>query len=111
MNNIAGELATGGTLSATGTVGMKNEFPANLAIKLNRGRYVDPGLVTAEVDADLKITGPLASTSSSALIGGTVTINKADVSIPEYLPGAIPPVEVRHVNASKAIQRQVEELG
>ncbi|MEM9632769.1 MAG: translocation/assembly module TamB domain-containing protein [Pseudomonadota bacterium] len=111
LNNIAGELATGGTLSAAGTVGMKNEFPANLAIKLNRGRYVDPGLVTAEVDADLKITGPLASTSSSALIGGTVTINKADVSIPEYLPGAIPPVEVRHVNASKAIQRQVEELG
>ncbi|MES0808588.1 translocation/assembly module TamB domain-containing protein [Roseibium sp. SCPC15] len=111
LNNIAGELATGGTLSATGTVGMKNGFPTDLAIKLNRGRYVDPGLVTAEVDADLKISGPLASTSSSALIGGTITINKADVSIPEYLPGAIPPVEVRHVNASKAIQRQVEELG
>ncbi|MES0882365.1 translocation/assembly module TamB domain-containing protein [Roseibium sp. SCP14] len=111
LNNIAGELATGGTLSAAGTVGMKDGFQADLAIKLNRGRYVDPGLVTAEVDADLKISGPLASTSNSALIGGTITINKADISIPEYLPGAIPPVEVRHVNASKAIQRQVEELG
>lgn len=111
LNSIAGELATGGTLSAGGTVGMNNGFPSDLSIKLNRGRYIDPGLVTAEVDADLTITGSLASTSSSALIGGTVTINKADVSIPEYLPGAIPPVEVRHVNASKAVRQQVAELG
>lgn len=111
LNAITGEVATGGSLSASGTVGMNDGFPANLALKLDRGRYVDPGLVTAEVDADIQITGPLASPSNSALIGGTVTINKADVSIPEYLPGAIPPVEVRHVNAPQAIRQQVAELG
>lgn len=111
LNGISGDLATGGSLSAGGTVGMNNGFPADLSLKLNKGRYIDPGLVTAEVDADLKVSGPLASNSASALIGGTVTINKADVSIPESLPGAIPPVEVRHVNASKAIRQQVAELG
>jgi len=111
LNSITGDLATGGSLSASGSVGMNNGFPADLALKLNRGRYVDPGLVTAEVDADIKITGPLASSSNSALIGGTVTINKADISIPEYLPGAIPPVEVKHVNASQAIRQQVADLG
>jgi len=111
LNAITGELATGGSLSAAGSVGMNDGFPADLSLKLNRGRYVDPGLVTAEVDADIKITGPLASTSSSALIGGTITINKADISIPEYLPGAIPPVEVQHVNASQAIRQQIAELG
>jgi translocation and assembly module TamB len=111
LNGITGDLATGGTLSASGTVGTKNGFPANLALKLNNGRYVDPGLVTAEVNADLKVSGPLASPSGSALIAGSVKINKADVSIPESLPGAIPPVEVRHVHASKAIRRQVAELG
>lgn len=111
LNGIAGDLATGGSLSASGTVGMNNGFPADLSLKLDQGRYIDPGLVTAEVDADLKVTGPLASSSASALIAGKVTINKADVSIPEYLPGAIPPVEVRHVNASKAVRQQVAELG
>ncbi|MEO1111295.1 MAG: translocation/assembly module TamB domain-containing protein [Pseudomonadota bacterium] len=111
LNSITGELATGGSLSASGTVGMNDGFPADLALKLNRGRYVDPGLVTAEVDADIKITGPLAAASNSALIGGTITINKADISIPEYLPGAIPPVEVKHVNASQAIRQQVADLG
>jgi len=111
LNGITGDLATGGSLSAGGTVGMNNGFPADLSLKLNKGRYIDPGLVTAEVDADLKVSGPLASNSAAALIGGTVTINKADVSIPESLPGAIPPVEVRHVNASKAVRQQVAELG
>jgi len=111
LNGIAGDLATGGSLSASGTVGTRDGFPANLSLKLDKGRYIDPGLVTAEVDADLSVTGPLASTSASALIGGQITINKADVSIPEYLPGAIPPVEVRHVNASKAVRQQVAELG
>ncbi|WP_296603748.1 translocation/assembly module TamB domain-containing protein, partial [Roseibium sp.] len=111
LNGIAGDLATGGSMSASGTVGMKDGFPADLSLKLDNGRYVDPGLVTAEVDADLKVSGPLASTSASALISGQVSINKADVSIPEYLPGAIPPVDVRHINASKAIQQQVAELG
>ncbi|CTQ53983.1 Autotransporter assembly factor TamB [Roseibium album] len=111
LNGIAGDLATGGTLSASGTVGTTNGFLANLALNLNNGRYVDPGLVTAEVNADLKVTGPLSSSSASALIAGSININKADVSIPESLPGTIPPVEVRHVHASKAIRRQVAELG
>lgn len=111
LNGISGDLATGGSLAASGTVGMKDGFPADLSLKLNNGRYVDPGLVTADVTADIKITGPLASPSNSALIGGTVTINKADVSIPEYLPGAIPPVDVQHVNASAAVRQQVADLG
>lgn len=111
LSGIVGDLATGGSLSASGTVGMKDGFAANLAIGLNNARYIDPGLVTAEVGANIKINGPLASPASSALIAGSVTINKADVSIPEYLPGAIAPVEVQHLNASAAIRRQVAELG
>ncbi|MEP3047449.1 MAG: translocation/assembly module TamB domain-containing protein [Roseibium sp.] len=111
LNGIAGDLATGGSLSASGTVGMTDGFTTNLELAMDKARYVDPGLVTAEIDAKIKVSGPLASTSNSALIGGTVTINKADVSIPESLPGAIAAVEVRHVNASKAIRQQVAELG
>lgn len=111
INGVTGEIVTGGSLSASGTVGMNDGFLADLSINLDNGRYVDPGLVTAEVDADLKITGRLASSSSSALFGGSVTINKADISIPEYLPGAIPPVDVQHIHASKAIMEQVAQIG
>lgn len=111
LNGLAADLATGGSLSASGSVGMKDGFAADLALSLDKARYVDPGLVIAEVDADVKISGPLASPSNAALISGTVTINKADVSIPESLPGSIPPVDVRHVNAPLAIKQQVAELG
>lgn len=111
LNGISGDLATGGTLTASGSVGMNNGFPADLTIKLNQGRYIDPGLVTADVDADIKISGPLASATDSGLISGTVKINKADISIPESLPGTIPPVDVRHINASQAVREQVADLG
>jgi translocation and assembly module TamB len=111
IDGFAGDLATGGSLTASGSIGLNNGFPADIGIKLDQGSYIDPGLVNAEVDADLKISGPLASATAAALINGSVTINKADVSIPEHLPGAIPPVDVRHVNASKAIRQQVAELG
>lgn len=111
LNGISGELATGGALSASGTVGMKNGSPANLKLALNKARYIDPGLINAEIDADISITGQLAAASTAPLIGGTVTINKADVTIPESLPGAIAPVEVRHLHASAAVRRQAKELG
>ncbi|GAA0781968.1 hypothetical protein E1180_21630 [Roseibium denhamense] len=111
LNGIAGELSTGGRLTAGGTVSMSEGNQANLSVNLSQGRYIDPGLVTAIVSADISVSGPLASPSSSALIGGTVTIEKADVSIPESLPGAIPPVDVQHINASSAILKQVAALG
>ncbi|MFC6656173.1 translocation/assembly module TamB domain-containing protein [Roseibium salinum] len=111
LNAITGDLSTGGSLAASGTVGMTNGYPADLQIGLTNGHYVDPGLVTADIGADLKISGPLVSSTDSALISGKVEINKADISIPESLPGAISPVDVRHINAPAAVRQQVAELG
>lgn len=111
LNGISGNLASGGSLNASGTVAMRDDFAADLTLAIDQARYIDPGLVTGEIDANINVTGPLASTVTSALIAGSVTINSADVSIPEDLPGAIPPLEVQHLNASPAIQRQIAELG
>jgi len=111
INNLNAEIATGGTLSATGTVGLTGDMPADISARINQGRYIQAGLVSALVNADLGVAGPLASPVQSALISGTVTINKADVSIPENLVGAVSPVAVQHVNAPPAVRRQIAELG
>ncbi|MTI42984.1 autotransporter secretion inner membrane protein TamB [Roseibium hamelinense] len=111
INQINGAVSSGGTLSANGTIGLGQGMPANINTKLNRVKYVDAGLVTAEIDADISVTGNLAGTGNAAVIGGSITIQKADISIPETLPGAVSPVAVRHVNAPKAVQQQIDELG
>jgi len=111
INNLNAEIATGGTLSASGTVGLADGMPADISARISQGRYIQAGLVSALVNADLGVSGPLASPSQSALVSGTVTINKADISVPENLVGAVSPVAVQHVNAPAAVRRQVAELG
>ncbi|GGB48947.1 DUF490 domain-containing protein [Roseibium aquae] len=111
IKDIRADIATGGTLSASGTVGLGDEMPADISARIDQGRYIQAGLVNALVDAGLSVSGPLASPSRSALISGTVTINKADISVPETLAGAVSPVAVRHINAPPAVRKQVAELG
>lgn len=110
LSTLRGDIAAGGTVSVSGTIGLGDGLPANIDIKADQARYVDPGLVNAILDAALKIEGPLSSSRQAMLVSGKVTLNKADISIPESLPGSISPVAVRHLNAPKAVREQVSEL-
>lgn len=111
LQTLTAALATGGSLTASGTVGLADGMPANVTATIDQGRYIEAGLVSATVDANVTVSGPLASPSNAALISGAVTIEKADIAIPETLPGAVPPVAVQHVNAPKAVRDQAAELG
>lgn len=111
INALKGNFASGGSMSVGGTVGLGNGLPADLRARVIGARYIDPGLVTALVGADLTVKGALAGTGPSALVAGTINIQKADVTIPESLPGSVSPLLVQHVNASKAVKQQVAELG
>ncbi|SHL73898.1 autotransporter secretion inner membrane protein TamB [Roseibium suaedae] len=110
LSALRGDIAAGGSISVSGTVGLGEGLPANIDIRADQARYIDPGLVNAVLDAALKIEGPMSSSREAMLVSGKVTLNKADISIPETLPGSISPVAVRHVNAPKAVRQQVSEL-
>lgn len=111
INALKGTFASGGSMSVGGTIGLGSGLPSDLRASVVDARYIDPGLVTATVGADLTVQGALASTSSSALVAGTIKIQKADITIPESLPGSVSPLLVQHINASKAVKQQVAELG
>lgn len=111
VSSVTGELATGGTVSVNGTVGLEPGNVASLSLKAVKARYVDPGVVNALLDADIAVEGPLTSTSSAANITGKVTIDRADISIPDSLPGTVSPVAVQHVNAPERVREQVADIG
>ncbi|WP_417668125.1 translocation/assembly module TamB domain-containing protein [Roseibium sp.] len=111
LSALRANLASGGSVSASGAIALSESLDADVRFLAERARYIDPGLVTAVVDADIGINGPLASLTTPAIISGTVTIEKADISIPETLPGAVPPVAVKHVNTPARVQAQLEEIG
>ena len=111
VNSITANLSTGGSLSASGTVDLGEGMPADLTATIRDGRYIQPGLLAATVNSQVSLKGPLASAVASALVQGNILINRADISIPENLSGAVSPIAIQHVNAPSAVQKQFEEMG
>lgn len=110
LRQIRASLATGGTLTASGRIGLTGGMPAEIKVALDNGHYIDGSTISAVLNAALDLTGPLADPARGARLSGTVAIERADINIPERLPGAINPVAVRHVNAPARVARQVEAL-
>jgi translocation and assembly module TamB len=110
INALRADIAGGGSLSAGGRIGLGDGMPADLRVQVQNGRYSDGQIVQATVSADITLTGPLASTQSGARLGGSVTIERADITIPSSLPGAIDPVAVTHRNAPAAVRAQDRAL-
>jgi len=100
---VNSKIATGGSLTAGGTVTLDPAagFPGDLAI-ITKGAVVDQeGLAHGIVDADLKLSGPLARAPA---ISGTITLSRVEVTVPERLPGTIGTIEVEHRNVPPALR-------
>lgn len=109
INRLTGALSTGGSLTASGTVGTNaaQGFPADIAIKLSDGRYTDGRVVTANLGGDIAIKGPLVS---APVLSGTINLARTVISIPEKFPGALTAVDVKHKNAPKAVVAQQDAM-
>ena len=109
IQQMTGTLASGGRISVTGTVGITagSNYPANLAIRLADMTYVNGTLVTADVTGDLTVTGPLLR---APVVGGTLRISRAGITIPEKLPASLSEIDIRHKNASRAVVAMNREV-
>ena len=109
INRLTGALSTGGSLTASGTVGISaaQGFPADIAINLTDGRYTDGRIITANLGADITIKGPLVS---APVLSGTIKLARMIISISEKFPGALTAVDVKHKNAPTAVIAQQEAM-
>ncbi len=96
-------LGSGGTVSASGTIGISGDLPADILVKLNRATYVDGTLVTATVDGTLGVKGPLLG---SPVLSGRLKLEKASITVPEKLPASLSEINIRHKNAPAAVKAQ-----
>jgi translocation and assembly module TamB len=103
ITSLNATLGSGGTISASGTVGIDNGFPADILIKLNNATYVDGTLVTATVDGTLGIKGPLLT---APILSGRINLSKASITVPEKLPASLSEINIRHKNAPAAVRAQ-----
>ncbi|WP_169195939.1 translocation/assembly module TamB domain-containing protein [Devosia sp. MC1541] len=93
VENLTANLATGGSVSVGGTIGLNGDLPANLTIAINSARYADGDLFIATIRGDLKVTGGLMATP---LLSGGLTIEQANITVPDSFGGAGQIIDVDH---------------
>ncbi|KGF71329.1 hypothetical protein LL06_00620 [Hoeflea sp. BAL378] len=109
IRSLSGELSSGGRITGSGTVGLdaSASFPADLQLKVERGRYADGKTVATRFDADLALTGPL---TNAPKLSGTVALDETTITVPDTLPSSISQLNVTHENASAQVRSQAERL-
>ncbi|TCS02149.1 translocation/assembly module TamB domain-containing protein [Rhizobium sp. BK418] len=108
ISRLNGRLASGGSISASGSVGISGNFPADLSIRLDHAVYVDGTLVVATVDGTLGLRGPLLSNPT---LNGRLHIDKASITVPERLPTSLSEIDIRHIHAPPAVLAQLKHKG
>ena len=81
-----------GTITASGSVGLAAPMPVDLHLAMRRARPLASDLLTATLDADLALRGQAQGRLDA---GGTITIDKADINIPDKLPTSVAVLDVR----------------
>lgn len=110
ITRLTGNFASGGTLAVAGTIGIApgSNYPANLTIDLNRAVYTDGRIVAAKLSGKLTLTGPLVA---GPQLGGEIRIGRADITVPQSLPGSLGKLNIRHVDPPADVAAQAKAIG
>jgi translocation and assembly module TamB len=81
-----------GRIGARGTVGLGGEMPVDLALTARNATPLASDRLTATLDADLTLRGALQGRLAA---GGSLTVNHAEIRIPDKLPASVPVLKVR----------------
>ncbi len=89
VERLQGRTAGGGTIGIQGSLDLGAPgLPADLTLTARNARPVVSDLVTATLNADLRLAGPLLAAGGT--LSGTVTVLGAEIRIAETLPSSVP---------------------
>ncbi|MCX8996935.1 translocation/assembly module TamB [Rhizobiaceae bacterium BDR2-2] len=110
ITSLSGQLGGGGTVSASGTIGItpQSGFPADITVRLNRATYADGTLFTTSATGDLALRGPLLG---DPVLSGRITLANTSITIPEKLPASLAEIDIRHRNAPPGVTAQMRDIG
>lgn len=94
IDNFSAALATGGTVSASGSVGIFGQSASNLTIRLNQARYTDAQTFSTILNGTLSLTGDL---TSNPFLTGEINLDETEITVPESFASSSELLDVRHV--------------
>ena len=84
--------AGSGSVEASGTLGLVAPMPIALTLTLRDAGLLASDLVTSTLDAALSVTGSIDETIAA---GGTITLGRTEIRVPENLPPSVAVLKVR----------------
>jgi translocation and assembly module TamB len=84
--------AGSGSIEASGTLGLVAPMPIALTLTLRNAGLLAADLVTSTLDAALSVTGSIGETIAA---GGTITLGRTEIRVPENLPPSVAVLKVR----------------
>ena len=85
-----------GTISVSGSLGLGEGLPLALKIEAHNARPLASDLITANIDMDLTVSGPLRQKLD---VAGKLHLNRANLTIPNALPPSVAVLDVRRAGA------------
>jgi len=107
INRLTGQLAGGGSVSLSGTVGLTGVLPADLAIRLSNAVYSDGETIRTTLSGDLAVSGGL---TAGPLLSGRINLLGTEITIPETLSSDANLLDVDHVNVEAGTLRTLRRL-
>ncbi|MEQ8656096.1 MAG: translocation/assembly module TamB domain-containing protein [Hyphomicrobiales bacterium] len=105
IESASAQVRGGGSINASGSVGLGEGLPADLRIALNGVRYADGTLIVTTVDGDLTITGPLVNAPTLA---GTINVRETEIQIPSSFDSAAGLIDIEHIAPSQRVRDTFE---
>lgn len=107
LNQFRANLAAGGTVSATGRVGITDALPVDLDINVDRAKYSDAQTFSTELSGNLALSGSLLQ---SPLLSGDILLGTTEITVPESFAGSANLLDVRHVLPTRATRETLARL-
>ena len=109
IQRFSGNLAAGGSVSATGTVSLDTEagLPADLTIALNSARYADGTMLVATASGQLSVSGALLG---SPVLSGNIRLEKAEIAIPDSFGDQSSLLNVKHEDAPPEVTQTLAKI-
>lgn len=107
INQMTGQLAGGGSVSVSGTIGLSGSLPASLSIRLSNATYSDRETIRTTLSGDLAVSGGL---TSGPLISGRIDLLGTEITVPETLTGEADLLDVRHIDPDSGTLKTLQRI-
>lgn len=106
--DLNARIASGGKVAFSGPIALDAPYTADLTARLRNVTLRDASLYETNLDGTLRITGPL---TGGAGIGGEITLNTAELRIPQFGASYSALDGLRHLNPSAEVRQTLSFAG